>query len=79
MAEPSPTLILHLTGGGEPLTFPVHPQASAELEKRLHLMLDHGSVEVVRTSEDRKVTINFAHVAAAYLDVNRHGRVFGLR
>lgn len=79
MADEKPTLVVHLATGGEPLMFALRPEDRAELEKKLYLLLEHGSVESVRTKEDTTVTINFAHVAAAYVDDQRQkGRVFGL-
>jgi hypothetical protein len=67
MAEETPALVLHLVSGADPLTFPVAPQDRADLEKSLHLLLDHGSVETVRTGDNSTVTVNFAHVAVAYV------------
>jgi hypothetical protein len=79
MADTKPALILHLVTGGEPLIFTLG-EDSDELAKKLHLLLEHGSVETVQTREDLKVVINFAHVAAAYVDDLQHrGKVFGLR
>ncbi|EHK84216.1 hypothetical protein ACWGRK_02060 [Saccharomonospora azurea] len=79
MAEQKPALVLHLVSGGEPLLFTLHPDEVDELRSRLHLHLEHGSVQTVRTAEDRTVAVNFAHVAAAYLDdLHRQGKVFGL-
>ncbi|MEU6641319.1 hypothetical protein ABZ863_02100 [Saccharomonospora sp. NPDC046836] len=78
MADEKPTLVLHLVSGGEPLLFTVHPEDVPELTKQLHLYLDHGSVETIRTKDDVPLQINFAHVAVAYIDDQRKGKVFGL-
>jgi hypothetical protein len=79
MADQKPALVLHLAAGGEPLVFALPPEDSAELEKKLRLLVEHGSVESVQTKDQSTVTINFAHVAAAYIDdLQRKGKVFGL-
>ncbi|MFD2418201.1 hypothetical protein [Amycolatopsis pigmentata] len=79
MAETRPALVLHLATGGEPLVFAVTGEEAEDLAKKLHLLLEHGSVETVRTKEDTAVVVNFAHVAAAYIeDLQRKGKVFGL-
>lgn len=80
MADTKPALILHLASGGEPLVFALTTEDAEELSSKLHLLLEHGSVEAVKTKENTKVVINFAHVAAAYVDdLQRSGKVFGLR
>ncbi|PRX47934.1 hypothetical protein B0I33_105518 [Prauserella shujinwangii] len=83
MADEKPTLVLHLTSGGEPVLFQLPPDATeenAQLVKRLHWMLDHGSVETIRTKDGYAVNVNFAHVAVAYVDdLQRRDRTFGLR
>lgn len=79
MADIKPALVLHLATGGEPLVFALNTEDAGELAGKLHLLLEHGSVEAVRTPEDTRVVINFAHVAAAYVDdLQRRGKVFGL-
>ncbi|TNC27443.1 hypothetical protein [Amycolatopsis alkalitolerans] len=80
MTDTKPALILHLTAGGEPLVFALPEEGVKELASRLHLLLEHGSTESVRTKEETTVSINFAHVAVAYIDdLQRKGKVFGLR
>ncbi|HEV7979373.1 hypothetical protein [Amycolatopsis sp.] len=79
MADQKPALVLHLAAGGEPLLFALLPEESAKLEGRLSQLLKSGAVETVVTKDDSKVTINFGHVAAAYIDdLQRKGKVFGL-
>ncbi|MGH3449365.1 MAG: hypothetical protein ACRDQW_01285 [Haloechinothrix sp.] len=79
MADEKPALVVHLDSGRDPLLFALRPEDRAELEKRLHLMLEHSSVETVHTKDNARVTINFGHVAVAYIDdLNRKGTVFGL-
>jgi hypothetical protein len=80
MADEKPALVLHLATGGEPLMFALPPEDAGELEKKLRLLLEHGSVESVRTKDQSTITINFAHVAAAYIDdLQRKNKVFGLQ
>jgi hypothetical protein len=79
MAETRPALVLHLATGGEPLVFALTGEEADDLAKKLHLLLGQGSVETVHTKEDTAVVVNFAHVAAAYIeDLQRKGKVFGL-
>ena len=79
MADSKPALVLHLATGGEPLVFALGDEDADELGKKLHLLLEHGSVETFRSKEDTTVVVNFAHVAAAYVDdLQRRGKVFGL-
>lgn len=73
-----PTLVLHRSGGGEPLLFNVNADERAELERKLPLLLDHGSVETVRTAEDVLVSIHFGQIAVAYIDAPRKGKTFGI-
>ncbi|GAA5163384.1 MULTISPECIES: hypothetical protein [Amycolatopsis] len=79
MADRKPALVLHLHTGGEPLVFALPDKDADELETKLHLLLEHGSVESVQTKEDTRVWVNFAQVAVAYIDdLQRKGKVFGL-
>ncbi|HVV12710.1 hypothetical protein [Amycolatopsis sp.] len=79
MADTKPALVLHLASPGEPLVFALRPEDADEVAKKLPLLLEHGSVESFETKEDSKVSVNFAHVAVAYVDdLQRKGKVFGL-
>lgn len=79
MADEKPALVLHLTAGGDPLLFTLPAEEVELLQKRLPLWLDHGSVEQVPTTDGATVSVNFAHVAVAYVDdLQRKGKVFGL-
>lgn len=73
-----PTLVLHRSGGGDPLSFSVNPDDRAELERKLPLLLDHGAVETIRTAEGAQVSIHFGQIAVAYIDTQRKGKVFGI-
>ncbi|MEQ0561510.1 hypothetical protein ABJI51_26095 [Amycolatopsis sp. NEAU-NG30] len=79
MADPKPALVLHLATGGEPLLFALTAEESGKLAGRLTQLVKAGAVESVTTKDDSKVAINFAHVAAAYIDdLARKNQVFGL-
>ncbi len=80
MAEDKPALVLHLVSGGDPLLFPLRAEDVDELGGQLHLHLEHGSIEKVHTTDGLTVNVNFAHVAAAYIDnLQRRGKVFGMQ
>ncbi|RZQ62035.1 hypothetical protein [Amycolatopsis suaedae] len=80
MSDTKPVLVLHLAAAHEPLFFALNEDDVDELDKKLHLMLDHRSVEAVTTKEGATVHINFSHVAVAYIDdLQRRSKVFGLR
>jgi hypothetical protein len=79
MADPKPALVLHLATGGEPLLFALTTEESGKLAGRLTQLVKAGAVETVTTKDESAVAVNFAHVAAAYIDdLNRKGKVFGL-
>jgi hypothetical protein len=80
MADPKPALVLHLATGGEPLLFALTTEESGKLAGKLAQLVKAGAVETVTTKDDQEVAINFAHVAAAYLDdLTRKTTVFGMR
>ncbi|MEV6829149.1 hypothetical protein [Amycolatopsis sp. NPDC051102] len=79
MADQKPALVLHLATGGEPLLFALTTEESGKLAGRLAQLVKAGAVETVTTKDDSAVAVNFAHVAAAYIDdLNRKSKVFGL-
>ena len=52
---------------------------SAKLTGKLAQLVKTGAVETVTTKDGAEVAINFAHVAAAYVDdLNRKSTVFGM-
>lgn len=80
MTDTKPALVVHLASGGEPLLFALPDEGLPELASRLPLWLEHGATESVQTKDDFRISINFAHVAVAYIDdLQRKGKVFGLR
>lgn len=79
MADTKPALVVHLATGGEPLVFALTDEVADELQPRLPALLQHGKTESVRTKDESRVNVNFAHVAVAYVDdLQRKGKVFGL-
>ena len=75
-----PALVLHLVSGHEPLLFALGDQDYASLEPKLAQMVQERDVQTIRTKNGSSVTVNFAHVAVAYLDdLQRNNKVFGLR
>ncbi len=79
MADPKPALVVHLATGGEPLTFALAEDESERLQGKLANFVRDGVVDTVKTKDDSAVAINFAHVAAAYIDdLTRKNKVFGL-
>ncbi|WP_326567639.1 hypothetical protein VSH64_38320 [Amycolatopsis rhabdoformis] len=78
MADPKPALVLHLASGGEPLLFPLTAEDAAAAEEKIPDLLKHGGVHSVHTRDGNTVSVNFVHVAAAYVDdLSRKGK-FGL-
>ena len=78
MADPKPALVLHLAAGGEPLLFPLTAEESVAVQEKIPDLLKHGGVHSVQTKDGNTVSVNFAHVAAAYIDdLSRKSR-FGL-
>ena len=86
MAEPKRALVLHLSGGGEPLVFALSEEGAADLAPRLADLLGSGAVGLPALTDGTKVAVNFAHVVTAHLDAlpplakvygsgqpNRHG------
>lgn len=79
MADPKPALVLHLATGGEPLLFALTIDESEKVAGKLAHLLKTGAVETVTTKDDKVVAVNFAHVAAAYVDdLTRKSTVFGM-
>ncbi|KDN16695.1 hypothetical protein [Amycolatopsis rifamycinica] len=79
MADPKPALVLHLATGGEPLLFALTNEESGKLADKLAQLVKDGAVETVTTKDDKVVAVNFAHVAAAYIDdLTRKSTVFGM-
>lgn len=68
MSDQKPALVLHLVAGGEPLLFGLPAEDGADVAARLPQLTQSGAVESIKTRDESRVTINFAHVAVAYVD-----------
>ena len=68
MAEQKRALVLHLSGGGEPLVFALSEKGAADLESRLSDLLSSGAVGLPGLADGSTVAVNFAHVVTAHLD-----------
>jgi len=66
--EPKRALVLHLSGGGEPLVFALSADGASELESRLTDLLASGGVHAPTLADGSTVAVNFAHVVTAHLD-----------
>lgn len=68
MADSKRALVLHLSGGGEPLVFALSDDGATELDKNLPDLLGSGQVGRPKLANGSTVVVNFAHVVTAHLD-----------
>ncbi|HEY7593487.1 MAG TPA: hypothetical protein VH969_10065 [Actinophytocola sp.] len=68
MADPKRALVLHLSGGGEPLVFALSAQGARDLDARLGELLSGGAVYSPTLADGSTVAVNFGHVVTAHLD-----------
>jgi hypothetical protein len=68
MADSKRALVLHLSGGGEPLVFALSAEGATDLDTRLTQLLTDGQVFAPALSDGSTVAVNFAHVVTAHLD-----------
>jgi hypothetical protein len=68
MADSKRALVLHLSGGGEPLVFALSDEGATELEEKLPDFLGSGAVGRPKLADGSTVVVNFAHVVTAHLD-----------
>ncbi len=68
MADPKRALVLHLSGGGEPLVFALSEDGVNDLEARLNDLLAAGAVYSPTLADGSTVAVNFAQVVTAHLD-----------
>ena len=66
--DPKRALVLHLSGGGEPLVFALSEDGARELDTRLTDLLAAGGVHAPILADGSTVAVNFAHVVTAHLD-----------
>jgi hypothetical protein len=69
MADPKRALVLHLSGGGEPLVFALSQDGANDLDARLNDLLSAGAVYSPTLADGSSVAVNFAQVVTAHLDV----------
>jgi hypothetical protein len=79
MTDSKRALVLHLAGGGDPLLVAVSSADADALSERLPALVRAGDFETVTAANGTTVTINFAHVAVAQVDVvaGLGGQLFG--
>lgn len=68
MADQKRALVLHLSGGGEPLVFALSAEGASDLDSRLTELLSAGAVYAPTLADSSKVAVNFGHVVTAHLD-----------
>jgi hypothetical protein len=68
MADPKRALVLHLSGGGEPLVFALSADGARDLEEHLTELLADGRVHAPLLADGSTVAVNFGHVVTAHLD-----------
>ena len=68
MADPKRALVLHVSGGGEPIVFALSDDGATDLDARLADLLGGGGVYAPTLADGSKVAVNFAHVVTAHLD-----------
>ncbi len=68
MADSKRALVLHLSGGGEPLVFALSEEGATDLDARLAQLLTDGQVFAPALADGSTVAVNFAHVVTAHLD-----------
>jgi hypothetical protein len=66
--DPKRALVLHLSGGGEPLVFALSGDGARDLDARLTDLLAEGGVHAPQLADGSTVAINFAQVVTAHLD-----------
>lgn len=69
MSEPKRALVLHLSGGREPLLIALPTDSVTEVAAALPELIRRGQVETVTAANGSAVAVNFAHVSAAHVDV----------
>jgi hypothetical protein len=78
MSDSKRALVLHISGGGEPLVFALSDRGAKSLVSRLGALMNSGGVDTPELADGSTVAINFAHVVSAHLDeLPPLGRVYG--
>lgn len=61
-------LVLHVTGGSDPLVYALSEAAAMNLADRLPKLMTSGAVDSPELENGGTVSINFAHVVSAHFD-----------
>ncbi len=69
MSEAKQALVLHLAGGSQPLLIAVGTDTAEKLAGRLPELIRQARVEAIEAANGSKITVNFAAVQAAHVDV----------
>lgn len=78
MSEPKRALVLHLSGGGEPLLIAIASESIDELSERLPDLIREAGVVTIAAANGTGIAVNFAHVLAAHVDANPGiGQIYG--
>jgi hypothetical protein len=78
MADPKRALVLHLSGGGEPVVFALSEEGAADLAQRLEQLVREGQVHAPALADGSSVAVNFGLVVTAHLDdLPSNARVYG--
>jgi len=69
MSEAKQALVLHLAGGPQPLLVAVSAAGAQELSGRLPELMRQAKVETIEAANGARISVNFAAVQAAHVDV----------
>ncbi|MGH3438033.1 MAG: hypothetical protein ACRDRN_16400 [Sciscionella sp.] len=68
MSETKRALVLHVTGGGEPIMVAIDPHGADELAATLPKKLLDGEIESITAADGSPFVVNFSQVIAAHVD-----------
>ncbi len=78
MNKPKRALVLHLSGGREPLLIVLPSDAVDDVAASLPELIRNGQVETITAANGSSVAVNFAHVQAALVDATPAiGQIYG--
>ena len=78
MSDGKRALVLHFTGGQQPLVFALSERGAKSLASRLPTLMNSGGVDTPELADGGTVAINFGHVVSAHLDeLPPLGQVYG--
>ena len=70
MSEPRRALVLHLSSGADPLLVAISKDKADELTGQLPDFLRRADFETIEAANGSQITVNFAQVLAAHIDVS---------